>query len=125
MYQEESIYNLIPKEKILPQKDPTYHSYFPHWLAPTASTFILSNTSSPNVANMNGDPVFPRGAHPIKGEWRSIGKPLGGYKQDPQNFYKKGHQYKTLPPKERTRSMAEIRKPPIPSLADKPIMGLK
>jgi hypothetical protein len=125
MYQEESIYNLIPKEKILPQKEPTYHSYFPHWLAPTASTFILSNTSYPNVANMNGDPVFPRGAHPIKGEWRSIGKPLGGYKQDPQNFYKKGHQYKTLPPKERTRSMAEIRKPPIPSLADKPIMGLK
>ena len=91
MYQEESIYNLIPKEKILPQKEPTYHSYFPHWLAPTASTFILSNTSYPNVANMNGDPVFPRGAHPIKGEWRSIGKPLGGYKQDPQNFYKKGY----------------------------------
>ena len=51
--------------------------------------------------------------------------PIGGYKQDPQNFYKKGHQFKTLPPPERIRSISEVKKPPIPTIADKPIMGLK
>lgn len=125
MYQQESIYNLIPKEKILPNKEPFYHSYYPHWMAPTASTFILSNTSYPNVANMNGEVTFPRGAHPIKGGWRTFGKPVGAYKQEPQNFYKKGHQYKTLPPPERIRSESEIRRPPIPCLTERPIMGLK
>ena len=125
MYQQESIYNLIPKEKILPGKTSLYHSKYPHWLAPTASTFILNNTSYPNIANMNGDVVFPRGAHPIRENWATMGLPIGGYKQDPQHFYKKGHQYKTLPPPERIRSLSEVKKPPIPTIADKPIMGLK
>ena len=49
MYQQESIYNLIPKEKILPGKTSLYHSKYPHWLAPTASTFILNNTNYPNI----------------------------------------------------------------------------
>ena len=55
MQQQESIYNIIPKEKIIPGKDPLYKSQYPYWIAPTASTFILKNTSYPNVANMNGD----------------------------------------------------------------------
>ena len=125
MYQQESIYNLIPKEKILPGKTTRYHSKFPYWLAPTASTFILNNTSYPNVANMNGDVIFPRGAHPIRENWATMGLPLGGYKQDPQHFYKKGHQYKTLPPPEKLRSISEVKKPAVPTIADKPIMGLK
>ena len=125
MYQQESIYNLIPKEKILPGKTSLYHSKYPHWLAPTASTFILNNTSYPNIANINGDVVFPRGAHPIRENWATMVLPIGGYKQDPQNFYKKGHQFKTLPPPERIRSISEVKKPPIPTIADKPIMGLK
>ena len=125
MYQQESIYNLIPKEKILPGKTTRYHSKFPYWLAPTASTFILNNTSYPNVANMNGDVIFPRGAHPIRENWATMGLPLGGYKQDPQHFYKKGHQYKTLPPPEKSRSISEVKKPAVPTIADKPIMGLK
>ena len=125
MYQQESIYNLIPKEKILPGKTTRYHSKFPYWLAPTASTFILNNTSYPNVANMNGDVIFPRGAHPIKENWATMGLPLGGYKQDPQHYYRKGHQYKTIPPPEKIRSMSEVKKPPVPTIADKPIMGLK
>ena len=124
MYQQESTYNLIPQEKILPEKDKRYRSYYPPWIAPTASTFILNNTSYPNVANMNGEIVFPRGAHPIRGNWTTFGKPMGGYKQDPQHFYKKGHQYKTIPPPERIRSESEIRRPPVPTIADKPIMGL-
>ena len=125
MYQQESIYNLIPKEKILPGKTTKYHSKYPYWLAPTASTFIMNNTSYPNVANMNGDVIFPRGAHPIKENWATMGLPIGGYKQDPQHFYKKGHQYKTIPPPEKIRSISEVKKPPVPTIADKPIMGLK
>ena len=125
MYQEESIYNLVPKEKILPEKDKRYRSFYPYWMAPTASTFILNNTTYPNVANMNGEIQLPRGAHPIQGNWRTFGKPEGGYKQDPQNFYKKGHQYKTIPPPERIRSLSEIKKPPVPRVTEKPIMGLK
>ncbi len=125
MYQQESIYNIVPKEKILPGTTTRYHSKYPHWLAPTASTFILNNTSYPNVANMNGDVVFPRGAHPIRENWATFGLPLGSYKQDPEHFYRKGHQYKTLPPPERIRSASEIKKPPVPTVADKPIMGLK
>ena len=34
----------------------------PYWLVPTASTFMLNNTSYRNVENMNGDVIFPRGA---------------------------------------------------------------
>ena len=54
-----------------------------------------------------------------------MGLPIGGYKQDPQHFYKKGHQYKSIPPPEKLRSASEVKKPPIPTIADKPIMGLK
>lgn len=125
MYQEESIYNLLPKKVILPEKERMYRSMYPHWIAPTASTFILKNTSYPNVANMGGEIQYPRGAHPIKGGWRTFGLPNGGYKQQPSNFYKKGHQYKILPPSERVRADNEVRKPPIITVRDKPIMGLK
>jgi hypothetical protein len=125
MYQEESIYNLVPKEKIEVEKEPVYKSKYPHWLAPTASTFGLKTSSFPNVANLNGEITFPRGAHPIKGGWSTLGKPKGSYKADPENFVKKGHQYRTLPQPERLRSNSEIRKPAVPTLKDKPIMGLK
>jgi hypothetical protein len=125
MYQEESIYNLIPKEKIQPIKEPLYRSKFPPSLAPTATTFCLKNSSYPNVANMNGEINLPRGAHPVSGSWRTFGLPEGLNKLDPVNFIKKGHQYKTLPPAEKVRGDYEIKKPAVPTLKDKPIMGLK
>jgi hypothetical protein len=125
MFQEESIYNLIPKEIIEPVKEPTYRSQYPHWIAPTASTFGLKTSSFPNVANMNGDISYPRGAHPLKSAWATLGKPSGSYRADPENFVKKGHQYKTLPQAEKMRSTSEIKKPQVPTLQDKPIMGLK
>ena len=43
MYQTESIYNLLPSQKIGIEKEKMYHSKYPHWIAPTASTFILGN----------------------------------------------------------------------------------
>lgn len=125
MYQEESIYNLLPPKQILPVKDKLYKSMYPYWIAPTGSTFILKNTSYPGVANMGGSVSFPRGAHPIKGNWSTIGRPKGGYKQPPEQFIKKGHQYKILPPQERVRSTFEVRKPPVATVRDKPIMGLR
>jgi hypothetical protein len=125
MYQEESIYNLVPREKIEPYKEAKYQSKYPPWLAPTASTFCLKTSSFPNVANLNGEITFPRGAHPLKGGWATLGKPTGSYRKDPVNFVKKGHQYKTLPQPEKLRANSEIRKPSVPTIKDKPIMGLK
>lgn len=125
MFQQESIYNLIPKEKIEPAKEPRHKSQYPHWIAPTASTFGLKTSSYPNVANMNGEISFPRGAHPLRSAWATMGKPQGSYRADPENFIKKGHQYMTLPYPERLRSNSEIRKPAVPTIKDKPIMGLK
>ena len=40
MFQQESIYNLVPKAKIIPGKDASYHSKYPPTIAATASTFI-------------------------------------------------------------------------------------
>lgn len=90
MFQEESIYNLLPKERIIPEKQRMYRSMYPHDLAPTGSTFILKNTSYPGVANIGGSVYFPRGAHPvIKGQTATMGRPVGGYRQDPENYTKK------------------------------------
>jgi hypothetical protein len=98
MYQQESIYNLIPKEKIEPPKSMRYRSLYPADIAPTASTFGIKTTSFPNVANLNGEFQLPRGAHPRTGLYSTFGKPNGFNKADPENFIKKGHQYKILPP---------------------------
>ena len=126
MFQEESIYNLLPAKNILPSKERMYHSKFPAWIAPTASTFILQNTSYPGVANTGGSLRYPRGAHPIYGNWRSMGLPRGGYKINPEKFYKKNHQYKILPPPvEKIKLDNEIKKPAIITVKEKPIMGLK
>jgi len=126
MFQEESIYNLLPAKNILPSKERIYHSKYPAWIAPTASTFILQNTSYPGVANTGGSLRYPRGAHPIYGNWRSMGLPRGGYKINPEKFYKKNHQYKILPPPvEKIKLDNEIKKPDIVTVKEKPIMGLK
>ena len=60
---EESIYNLIPKEKYEPPKQRKYKSSHPHDIPPTASTFGLGTTSKPNVGNMNGDYRPEQGSH--------------------------------------------------------------
>ena len=55
MYQQESIYNLVPKGKIIPGKGASYHSRYPANTFPTASTFIPNNSSFPGTVNCNGD----------------------------------------------------------------------
>ena len=52
MFQQESI--LVPSKPILPTDQKIYLSIYPHWIVPTASNFILSNTSFPGVANTGG-----------------------------------------------------------------------
>jgi hypothetical protein len=52
---EESIYNLIPKEKYEPPKPKRYKSNHPYGAPPTGSTFGLGTTSRPGVGNLNGE----------------------------------------------------------------------
>jgi len=52
--EEESIYNLIPKEYVPPPKEARYTSKYPSNLAPTCSTFINHTTSRPKLANLGG-----------------------------------------------------------------------
>ena len=125
MLQQESIYNLVPKAKIIPEKGASYHSRYPPTIAPTASTFILGNSSFPGIANCNGGYKFPRGAHPIIRESATFGLPLGGYSPNPKNFHKKGETHKIYPPTEKLHTLSEIKKPPIPTINDTPIYGLK
>ncbi len=47
--EEESIYNLIPKEYVPPPKEKRYKSSFPPKLPPTGSTLINHTTSRPGV----------------------------------------------------------------------------
>jgi hypothetical protein len=47
--EEESIYNLIPKEYVPPPKERRYKSNFPPKLPPTGSTLINHTTSRPGV----------------------------------------------------------------------------
>ena len=125
MYQHESIYNLVPKGKIIPGKGASYHSRYPSNTFPTASTFIPSNSSFPGTVNCNGDISLPRGAHPLLRNSGTFGLPEGSYSPDPKKFHKKGETGKIYPPCEPLRSKNEIRKPKIPALTDVPIYGLK
>lgn len=125
MMQQESIYNLVPKAKIIPGKGASYVSKYPPNIAPTASTFILGNSSFPGVANCSGDYKFPRGAHPILRDSATFGLPLGGYSPDPSNFHKKGETHKIYPPTEKIHTISNIKKPAVPTVNEPPIFGLK
>lgn len=74
---------------------------------------------------MNGDYSLPRGAHTVRGNSSTFGKPKGANRKDPFMFTKKGHQYINYPAPEKLRGNSELKKPAIPNKDDKPIMGLK
>lgn len=77
MYQQESIYNLIPPEKTEPLRQQVYKSKYPYNIPPTGTTFGLHTSSFPNAANFSGDYSLPRGAHPIRKLYATFGKPDG------------------------------------------------
>lgn len=124
MYEQESIYNLLPKRKIIPKKKPLYKSQSLPTLPPTGSTFNLLCSSFPNVSNMGGEQSLPTGGHPLTGSSLTFGKPKGSYKSDPSNFNKKKLFYSRNTPILLVRSQSEAKKPPVPTLKDKPLMGL-
>lgn len=87
---EESIYNLIPKERYEPPKAAKYKSKHPHDVAPTASTFGLKTTSKPGISNVNGEIRPEGGSHTHKGDGLTFGKPKGTLKPTTTDFRKKG-----------------------------------
>lgn len=94
---EESIYNLIPKERYEPPKPKRYKSQHPPTVPPTGSTFCLKSTSKPGVANLSGD-LDPQGSnHIAKGAGLTFGKPKGTLKPETTNFTKKGTGTMKLP----------------------------
>ena len=125
MLQQESIYNILPKSKIIPNTGISYKSKHPHYIPPTASTFKLQTSSYPNVLNLNGEYNLPRGAHPLNQQYATFGLPEGSYAADPNNYHKKGETFKILPPLEKLHQNDEIKKPSIPNKNYYPIYGLK
>jgi len=77
MFQQESIYNLVPQDVYKPKKEKLYKSQYPKNLKPTATTFGLLMTSYPGSANHGGDFNLPRGAHPTTAYNRTFGRPNG------------------------------------------------
>jgi hypothetical protein len=94
---EESIYNLIPKEEVQPQKPPKYKSKFPPTIPPTYSTLCLKTTSMPGVANVPGAFDLPCGPHKKTAMNATFGLPKGGAKADAARFTKKGTGTMKLP----------------------------
>ena len=125
MLQQESIYNLIPPKKIIPNRSANHISIYPPDIPPTSSTFVLNGSSFPGISNCNGDYKLPRGGHPTLRNSATFGLPLGAYAPDPKNYHKKGETYKILPPLEKLHQICKIKKPPVPSVNDRPIQGLK
>ena len=125
MLQQESIYNIVTKLEASHRKGHSYNSRYPPDIAPTASTFILKNTSFPGVVNMSGEYKLPRGAHPILRNSAHFGLPLGSYAADPHKFHKKGVTHKKIPKPQKLHTEPNVKKPPVPSLKDSPIFGLK
>ena len=97
MEYEESIYNLIPKERYEPPKSKRYRSGHPADMPPTCSTFGLGTTSRPGVANVNGNHKPGGGSHGQAGNGATFGKPKGALKPDTTGFRKKGTGTMALP----------------------------
>jgi hypothetical protein len=87
---EESIFNLIPKERYEPPKPKRYKSTHPHQVPPTASTFALGTTSKPGVANIAGNYNPEGGSHSQRGASLTFGRPKGSMKPTATDFRKKG-----------------------------------
>lgn len=90
MEYEESIYNLIPKERYIPPKEPKHKSMHPHNVPPTGTTFCIRTTSKPGVGNLHGDYNPQGGQHSQFAPGATFGKPKGTIRSDPTNPMKKG-----------------------------------
>jgi hypothetical protein len=93
---DESIYNLIPKEQYVPEKQKRYKSQYPSNLAPTASTFGLKTTSKPTCSNLAGKFNLEGGLHSHLAGGATMGAAKGALKPDTTTFRKKGTGNPTL-----------------------------
>jgi len=125
MLQQESIYNLIPAKKIIPAKSAMHISKFSPDIPPSYSTFVLNGSSYPGISNCGGLQKLPRGGHESLRASATFGLPRGSYAADPKNYHKKGQNYKILPPLQKLHPECRIKKPPIPSINDRPIIGIR
>lgn len=87
---EESIFNLIPKERYEAPKPKRYKSTHPPYAPPTSSTFALKTTSKPGVANVSGDYDPLGGSHTQNGASLTFGRPKGAAMPEATGFRKKG-----------------------------------
>ena len=140
MEYDESIYNLIPKEKYVPPKEKKHKSRHPADMPPSASTFCLKTTSRPGVANMNGDYQKVENTHSNQGNGLTFGGPRGTYKPETTNFRKKGTGTIRIPEGKLHHPIIQnklhfilvqkyqyddnYKKPYVPKKDEKPIMGL-
>lgn len=86
---EESIYNLVPKEQYVADKQKRHVSKHHSKMPPSYSTFGNGTTSKPGLGNLTGE-LNPAGAnHCEKGTIGTFGKPLGALKPDSTSFRKK------------------------------------
>jgi len=97
---EESIYNLIPKEQHVPEKQKRYKSQYPGSLQPTASTFGLKTTSKPTCSNLAGKFNLEGGSHSHKAAGATLGNVPGALKPETTSFRKKATGNPVLVPKE-------------------------
>mmetsp|Transcript_3587 Transcript_3587/g.4123 ORF Transcript_3587/g.4123 Transcript_3587/m.4123 type:complete len:174 (-) Transcript_3587:775-1296(-) len=123
---EESIYNLIPKEQYMPQKQKRYRSQYPANLAPTASTFGLKTTSKPVCANLSGKFNLEGGAHSHQAGGATFGAAKGTLRADQTSFRKRGTGNPVLIAKKEVTKIqrAGEKKAAVPKRDEKPIHGL-
>ena len=126
----ESVYALIPEAKVAPAAAARYRSKFAssHGTAPTASTFGFAGTSLV-LGNVAGETDMAT-VHPAKKPFGTFGVVVADTVK-PDTFLRKGHSASAAAAASRTspiridRHSDSAKKPAIPTLADKPVMGLK
>lgn len=128
--QQESIYNLIPKEYVPPPKDQKYISKYPPTLPPTGSTLCHKTTSKPGVFNLAGEFAIHTGAHNHVGDTSTFGLPKGKVKPSSAEFIRKGTGTMGSNRLPDIGSISQFRyegqrREPVPKKDEKPIMGLK
>ena len=94
--EQESIYNIIPRNPELSPSKPIYKSKYPYDIPPTGSTFAIHTSSKPGVteliskiSNLSGDFSVGLEGHSPRGMAQTFGHVRGNRKSLPNSFQKK------------------------------------
>lgn len=110
----ESIYQLIPEEHHAEARPPRYHSKHSAAAPPSYTTFPKPVTIG---RDGSGAALFGRRA-------ANMGREVG-HEINPKRFLKAGDGHKKLPEPTPFHYADDAKREPVPSRADKPVMGLK